>query len=344
MKKLFLLLVFCDVSSPVKHSLKYYVTASSGVPNFPEFVAAAVVDEIVVGYCDSNKKIVEPKLDSGKKYFEKDPQRLEWYNRECAEIQPNFFKAMINSLKQRFNQSGAIHIIQRTNGCEWDDETGDVNAFMQFGYGGEDFIAFDLNTLTWIAPNPQAVITKHRWDAEKAELKHHEIYLTQIFPQWLKKYLGFLKSSLLRTDLPKVSLLQKSPSSPVTCHATGFYPNAAMMFWRKDGEEHHEDVTLGEILPNNDGSFQTSVDLKLSSITPEDWSRYDCVFRLSGVKDDIVTKLDKAVIRTNEEKPTDMTTPISAAVAVLALLLIAATGFIIYKRKQAERARQRLAH
>ena len=71
------------------------------------------------------------------------------------------------------------------------------------------------------------------------------------------------------------------------------------MFWRKDGEELHEDVEVGEILANHDGSFQMSVDLKLSSVKPEDWGSYDCVFQLSGVKDGIVTKLDKAVIRTN---------------------------------------------
>ncbi len=96
-----------------------------------------------------------------------------------------------------------------------------------------------------------------------------------------------------------MSLLRKSPSSPVSCHATGFYPDRAVMFWRKDGDELHEDVDHGEILPNHDGSFQMSVDLKLSSVTPEDWRRYDCVFHLSGVKDDIVTRLDKAEIRTN---------------------------------------------
>uniref|UniRef100_A0A8C9X825 Ig-like domain-containing protein n=1 Tax=Sander lucioperca TaxID=283035 RepID=A0A8C9X825_SANLU len=96
-----------------------------------------------------------------------------------------------------------------------------------------------------------------------------------------------------------LSLLQKSPSSPVSCNATGFYPDRAMMFWRKDGEELHEDVDLGEILPNHDGSFQMSVDLDLSSVPAEDWRRYDCVFQLSGVEDDIISKLDKAVIRTN---------------------------------------------
>ena len=99
-----------------------------------------------------------------------------------------------------------------------------------------------------------------------------------------------------------MSLLQKTPSSPVSCHATGFYPDRATLFWRKDGDDLHEDVDHGEILPNHDGTFQMSADLKLSSVTPEDWRRYDCVFRLSGVKDDIVTRLDKAVIRSNRGK------------------------------------------
>uniref|UniRef100_A0A4W6G4Z9 Ig-like domain-containing protein n=1 Tax=Lates calcarifer TaxID=8187 RepID=A0A4W6G4Z9_LATCA len=98
---------------------------------------------------------------------------------------------------------------------------------------------------------------------------------------------------------PSVSLLQKTPSSPVSCHATGFYPDRAMMFWRKDGEELDEDVDRGEILPNHDGTFQMRADLNISSVSPEDWRRYDCVFQLSGVKEDIITKLDKAGIRTN---------------------------------------------
>ncbi|KAI3358864.1 hypothetical protein L3Q82_015258, partial [Scortum barcoo] len=144
-----------------------------------------------------------------------------------------------------------------------------------------------------------AVTTKLRWDEDKDRINFNYIFLTQVLPDRLKEYMMFGKSSLLRTDLPSVSLLQKSPSSPVSCHATGFYPDRATLIWRKDGEELHEDVDHGEILPNHDGSFQISVDLKLSSVTPEDWSRYDCVFHLSGVKDDIVTKLDKAEIRTN---------------------------------------------
>ena len=97
-----------------------------------------------------------------------------------------------------------------------------------------------------------------------------------------------------------MSLLQRTPSSPVTCHATGFYPDRALIFWRRDGEEIHEDVKHGEILRNHDGSFQMSVHLNVSSISPADWSRYDCVFQLSGVQN--VTKLNKDAIRTNFKK------------------------------------------
>ena len=102
-----------------------------------------------------------------------------------------------------------------------------------------------------------------------------------------------------------MSLLQKTPSSPVSCFATGFYPDRADIFWRKDGEELHEDVELGEILPNHDGSFQMNVDLNLSSVTPEDWRRNECVFQFSGATDDIITKLDKAAIQTNWGKTGD---------------------------------------
>uniref|UniRef100_A0A3Q2WLM1 Ig-like domain-containing protein n=1 Tax=Haplochromis burtoni TaxID=8153 RepID=A0A3Q2WLM1_HAPBU len=88
---------------------------------------------------------------------------------------------------------------------------------------------------------------------------------------------------------------QLASQSEVSCHATGFYPQRAMMFWRKDGVEIHEGVDPGEILPNNDGTFQMSVGLNVSSVTPEEWKRYECVFQFSNAEDSIITNLNKTV-------------------------------------------------
>lgn len=144
----------------------------------------------------------------------------------------------------------------------------------------------------------------------------------------------------MKTVRPSVSLLQKSSSSPVTCHATGFYPNGAEMVWKKDGVELHEGVNKGEILTNNDGTFQMSVDLDVSSVKPEDWHRYRCVFQLSGVNEDMVTKLDKSVIRTNEGNSfsgPDNKLIIPVVVAVVVLAAIAVIAFIIYKKRTDKR-------
>ncbi|XP_075968834.1 major histocompatibility complex class I-related protein 1-like [Anarhichas minor] len=333
MKTLFMLLLFCHVASTVKHSLKYVLTATSGVTNIPEFVGIGMVDEVKMGYYDSNIKTAEPKQDWVRDFIKDNPQHMELYTQRCFSNQ-QVFRANLDGLKQRLNQTGGAHILQRMNGCEWDDETGEVIGFHQYGYDGEDFLVLDLQTLTWTAPRQQAFSTKLRWDADKARLEYDKNYCIYTCPDWLKKYLHYGRSFLQRTDLPSVSLLQKNPSSPVSCHATGFYPDRAMMYWRKDGEEHHEDLDHGEILPNHDGSFQISVDLILSSVAPEDWRRYDCVFHLSGVEDVIVTKLDKAQIRTNWVSPSEFPAAgvTGVVVGLLLLLALCIAGLFIWRR------------
>ncbi|XP_068431881.1 major histocompatibility complex class I-related gene protein-like isoform X2 [Clinocottus analis] len=331
-----LLLVSLHGAAAVTHSLKYFDTASSGLTNFPEFVSVGMVDELQIVHYDSNTRRAEPKQDWMIRFTEEDPKY--WKRQtELSLGNQQVNKVNIEEAKQRFNKTGGVHIFQVMAGCEWDDETNEVlRGFHQHGFDGEDFISFDMKTRTWIAPKQQAVSTKLKWDHNKAQTAQMNHYLTQICPESLKKFVKYGSSSLMRTELPLVSLLQKSPSSPVCCHATGFYPDRASLFWRKDGEELHEDVDHGEILHNHDGTFQMSVDLKLSSVPAEDWRRYECVFKLSGVEKNIVTRLDEAVIRTNAEKLNDMTTSSSIIIIIAAVvvLVLAVGGFMCYKKRK----------
>ncbi|XP_032435769.1 major histocompatibility complex class I-related gene protein-like isoform X1 [Xiphophorus hellerii] len=336
------LLLLFHVASSVKHSLRYFLTATYGAEDFPEFVGAATVDEVQMGYCDSNIKTAKPKQDWMRKLIERNPEHLEWYSQKCLRCQ-HVFRANIDNLKRRLNLTEGPYILQRMDGCEWDDETGDFTGFNQYGFNGEDFLALDLKTLTWIAPNPQAVLTKLIWDAEKARLEHNKNYYSYECPDWLKNYIRHGKSFLQRTESPSVSLLQKTPSSVVSCHATGFFPDRAEMFWRKDGEQIHKDVEKGEILLNNDGTFQMSVELNVSSVPPESWKRYDCVFQLSGVGDDIKITLDKSAIRTNwAYSPEFPAAPVAGIVGgfLLILLLLGIAVVVLRMKKSTDEEKQ----
>ncbi|XP_065326369.1 major histocompatibility complex class I-related gene protein-like [Pelmatolapia mariae] len=315
-----------------------------GVPKISEHIVFAVVDDTEVFYCDASKKMFEPRQEWVKKMFDNNSQLLLKYTHSCFEHQPKIFKNSISYWKQMLNQSEGVHILQAMTGCNVNENSGEVAGFLQIGFNGEGFFEFDPKTKTMIALKPELQVNEQMMNDYRDLVKYIENAISTIYPEELKIFLNYGSSSLKKTVLPSVSLLQKTPSSSISCHTTGFYPDRGIMFWRKDGEELHEDVDPGEILSNNDGTFQMSVDLKLSSVTPEDRQRYDCVFRLSAVNEHIITKLDKTAIRTNwgktglccsTEKPADTVTFISAAVIVLTVTIITVVAFVAYKKKKA---------
>ncbi|XP_030193824.1 major histocompatibility complex class I-related gene protein isoform X2 [Gadus morhua] len=334
-----LLLVFGHNVSSVIHSLQFFQTASSGLSTFPEYVTVLMVDEVQVEYYDSNTRRIITKQDWIDQFYRDPPGELEIATERRKGIQ-QVYKVNLGTLKKRFNQTGGAHVYQTMDGCEWDDEDGTTEGYDQHGYDGEDFLAWDLKTLTWVAPVHQALTTKRRWEQNRALMEQYKYYYTKECVDWLKKFLAYGKSTLQRTERPRVSLLQRSPSSPVVCHATGFYPNRVVVFWRRDGQELHEQVDPGEVLPNHDGTFQVSVDLDLTAVPQEDWERYECVVQLKGIED-ISTPLDPALIRTNGGDKSHILAFILTGVAVLAVVAAAVVGVFLYrKRNNYEKASQ----
>nr|NP_571779.1 major histocompatibility complex class I UDA precursor [Danio rerio]AAI28863.1 Major histocompatibility complex class I UDA gene [Danio rerio] len=322
MQQIVLLLIGAHLSYAGIHSLKYFFTGVSGDIDFPEFTAIGIVDGEQFYYYDSNKMKSVPKTEwirqnEGADYWDRQTQLAIGYHQ--------VYKVDFQTLKERFNQSQGIHTIQEMYGCEWDDETRATNGFYQDSYDGEDFVYLDLKEMRYISPVPQALLTLQKWNDDKAFLAQQINYLSIECIEWLQKYMQYGKSSLEKTVSPQVSLLQKSSSSPVVCHATGFYPSGIKISWQKNGQDHDEDVELEELLPNEDGTFQKSSTL---TVTPEEWknNKFRCVVEHQGK-----TKTEKE-IRTNE-----VSVPFGIIIAVIAVVLLIAigiTGYMVWKKKQ----------
>ncbi|XP_037119976.1 H-2 class I histocompatibility antigen, K-Q alpha chain-like isoform X2 [Syngnathus acus] len=312
---------FC-VSLSVIRKLNYFKT-SSQVAKLPEFLEAAYVDGVQIQQFDSNHRETKAKHDRVNKITEDKPHF--WEIVINIQNEQNM-KDNIETAKKRFNQTGGVHMIQVISGCERDDETGEVDGWQHHRHDGEDVISFEAKTMTWIAAHPQAFIPKLKFDQIDGYNEARKNYYTEECPSDLKKHVSNGRDFLTRTELPKVSLLQKTPSSPVTCHATGFYPITSSLFWRKNGEEIHEDVEMGETPPNHDGTFQTSVELRVE-VTPAAAEReYECVFQLAGVSEGIVIKLDAGSILSNQEQDRKKAVAIAVPLVVLALVAVVMGG------------------
>ncbi|XP_038158735.1 major histocompatibility complex class I-related gene protein-like [Cyprinodon tularosa] len=310
---------------------------SSGIPNIPEYVLYGSIDEVVVVYYNAKLEMIEPRQDWVREIKEKNAEHWDGSSQQLVQYLP-VFKKEATSLKQHPNQTEG-DIVQQIMGCKWDDQTHKVEGYQTYSLNGEAFIRLDIETGRWVALCPQAEFAEKEWNKNPDHGQTIKTVFTTVCIDWLKIYDNYGKKFLHRKVLPSVSLLQKTPSSPVSCHATGFYPDKAVIFWRKDEDElYEEEVDLGEILPNCDGTFQISATLKNSAILPEDWDRYDCVFQLFSEENEIITKLDKMVIRTNIGKSTKDPPILIVLVAAAAVILI--VGFIIYRKRKEKHTEQ----
>ncbi|XP_036406870.1 class I histocompatibility antigen, F10 alpha chain-like [Megalops cyprinoides] len=292
MERMIVLLILCHISATFAvlqlslygaaaiHSLQYLCTATLGISAFPEFVAVGMVDEEDFSYYDSNIRREIPRQEWAKEKVE--PEYWE-KNTKHFNLEEQSFKEEMENAMHRFNQTGGVHTLQSMNGCEWDDENDKIEGFFKHGYDGEDYLTFYLKNIRF--PQTATAITSQSDNESKL------IDCTR----WLKRFVQYGRSTLERKVPPEVTLLQKDPSCPVTCHVTGFYPRPVNVSWQRDGEDLHEDVELGETLPNGDGTFQIRSSLRVS---PEDRRihKYTCTVQHSSLKENIVKELNEGEI------------------------------------------------
>ncbi|KAK6470097.1 H-2 class I histocompatibility antigen [Huso huso] len=325
-----LLGILCGVhaaSAAGTHSLRYFYTATSGMTEFPEHVSVGMVDDVQIDYYDSKSK-----KDISKQQWMKDNMEPAYWERETLKRRgaEQNFKVNIRISMQRFNQTGGVHTLQYMLGCDLDDD-GTKRGFSQYGFDGKDFISFDKDTLTWTAPVQQAVITKHTYDADRAYKQQFKGYLEKDCIEWLQKYVQYGRETLERRVPPAVTLLQRkargSADTEVLCHVTGFFPRAVEVTWVRDGRDHLEQgVQSGEVLPNQDGTYQLR---KILTVSPEEQRRHNYSCQVDHVS---FTEKQNYIWVPESGPPIGIIAGV--IVGVLAILAAAIVGVVIWKKRQ----------
>uniref|UniRef100_A0A8C6Y103 Ig-like domain-containing protein n=1 Tax=Naja naja TaxID=35670 RepID=A0A8C6Y103_NAJNA len=246
----------------------------------PQFVVQGYVDDQLFVHYDSNSRKVQPRVS----WIEKGTQII----RGDEEL----FRDSLEILRSRYNQSGGLHTIQWMYGCELRRD-GSKGGFMQYGYDGRTFITFDKETLTWVAPDPQAQITKRKWDAIPGWNQQNKAYLEETCIEWLEKYLSYGNETLLRTEPPGVTVRGKTEvedgMETHVCRLDGFYPREIDAFWTRDGEVWEEETFHGSLAPNADGTYHYWLSIR---IDPKERGRYRCHVEHDGLQEPLDLALE----------------------------------------------------
>ncbi|XP_065435265.1 patr class I histocompatibility antigen, A-2 alpha chain-like [Chrysemys picta bellii] len=116
-----------------------------------------------------------------------------------------WYNASLNTLSQLYNWTEGFHIIQTIYGCDLREDNS-IQGFYQDSYDGRDFLTFDKETMTWVAADIGAQITKRRWEAEVNDNQQWKRYVEGNCISWLRSALEYGKETLQRKE-PNNSLI-----------------------------------------------------------------------------------------------------------------------------------------
>uniref|UniRef100_A0A8C3SLH0 Ig-like domain-containing protein n=1 Tax=Chelydra serpentina TaxID=8475 RepID=A0A8C3SLH0_CHESE len=258
---------------PQIHSWRiFHTVVSEPSPELPWHRYVGYVNDQVVFEYNSEKQRVEPRTpwmaqNEDSEFWD---HQIWWARRWQA-----WFRGSLNTLRELYNRTEGFHIIQMILGCDLrEDNT--TWGFYQDSYNERDFLTFDKETMTWVAADIGAQITKRRWDAEVFDNQRWKHYLEEECIPWLRSFLEYGKETLQRKVHPTARVSDRSSHDGLTtlsCKVSGFYPRDITVTWLKNGESRQQDTYSEGILPSGDGTYQTWVTME---IDPKIKAHYSC--------------------------------------------------------------------
>ncbi|CAM5072157.1 unnamed protein product [Eretmochelys imbricata] len=267
-------------------------------PGLPWFSRVGYVDDQAIFVYTSGMQRVEPRPawmaeNEGPEFWD---YRLFWSRRWEA-----WFNASLNTLAQLYNRTEGFHIIQTIYGCDLrEDNT--TWGFYQDSYDGRDFLTFDKETMTWVAADIGAQISKRRWDAEVLDNQRWKRYLEEKCIPWLRSSLEYGKETLQRKVRPTARVSDRSSHDGLTTLSC-----------------KQETYSEG-ILPNGDGTYQTWVTME---IDPKIKAHYSCRVEHESLLEPLSVSWE----------PNKNLIPTVAGVITAAVLIVVIIGVVVWKKK-----------
>ncbi|CAM5111585.1 unnamed protein product [Natator depressus] len=288
-------------------------------PGLPWFSRVGYVDDQAIFVYASGMQRVEPRTawmaqNEGPEFWD---FQLFWSRRLEA-----WFNASLNTLRELYNRTDGFHIIQTMYGCDLrEDNT--IQGFYQDSYDGQDFLTFDKETMTWVAADIGAQITKRRWDIEIDDNQGWKRYLEEECISWLRSSLEYGKETLQRKVRPTARVSDRSSHDSLTtlsCKVSGFYPRDITVTWLRNGESRQQETYSEGILPNGDGTYQTWVTME---IDPKIKAHYSCQVEHASLLEPLSVS----------SEPNNNLIPIVAGVITAVVLIGVIIGVVIWKKK-----------
>ncbi|XP_018935067.2 major histocompatibility complex class I-related gene protein-like [Cyprinus carpio] len=320
MDRIIVLLVLLTTSaSNASHSLSLLSTYIEGETQFPKFSYTTTLDDITVGYYNS-----ETYIPKGNVTNEDDVINSDYIKDVSNYMYYSFVRRSALFRQHNLNDGRPLEVYQTLVVCELLDRDKPGKMIIKDAAGGcttDELCYFNSNFTYTVTVNiTQEVLKPHLEDFKQK----YEIFYYPVCIDTLKNYLKKRQNEVNRKDKPEVKFIQKANSdsggSRLSCLATGFYPrHINLTLFRDEQPVSDHEITAGDLLPNDDGTYQMRKSLEISAA---DKHTYTCsVTHLS-----LDNKLDITL-----ETESFNSVILLVLIVLVVLVLVFGIGAIIYK-------------